>query len=269
MTQNEESQIARPTLLQNSGIAVSLDDMMAGLQNITDHEQPQDYLAILKLSKGGQWNYGKEDNEVAEDSRWRIFPDTFRHGYKDWFGGKPIYSKMYLAGQRTIQAIQLELLSREDALRQFDPELNDDQIATILAAKGKDGCQRTLTYEFDLRCVAGENEGAFVRYSNGSLSGKEAVAKLSALIGGQGALSEYFFPVVQLETTWYKHDKWGRIYKPIFKVVGWENARGEPEQAEPQIRAVSAEPEEVVEPEVVEEAPVLKPNGGRRGRRRN
>jgi hypothetical protein len=80
---------------------------------------------------------------------------------------------------------------------------------------------------FSLKCVNGEDAGLEVRYTVTSVGGKRAVQGLAAAIAAQVETNpDLPVPVVRLKKEHYQHKEYGRIFTPIFEIVGWVNLDG-------------------------------------------
>lgn len=116
--------------------------------------------------------------------------------------------------------------------------------------EGVDENGRPKTYmPTDARHLTGrfidDNLGDFSFECN-SMGGVERVDELyDAILDRAEAGTEYIFPMVKLANDFYKRET-GKVYKPIFDIVGWANKDGEEEgkKAEPKkVEAPEPEPE--------------------------
>ena len=81
---------------------------------------------------------------------------------------------------------------------------------------------------FELRCLNGDDTGVEVQYKVSSLGGLRAVDELLGSL--QIHLNEdprYPCPVVELLSDSYQHQKWGKVYTPIFDIAHWASMDGQ------------------------------------------
>ena len=99
-----------------------------------------------------------------------------------------------------------------------------------------------------LACVKGDDKGLETVYKNNSLGFRKAFDKLLADIRSRYVIDQQFYwPVIELLTSDYPHKKYGKIFEPIFNIVGWADAEGQMQTAKP--RAIAPiKPEPAPEP---------------------
>ena len=174
-------------------------------------------VAYLKMTKAGEWIFGADEVEVNETTEWAINPDCFSVGYACWGDGVLLDEKMALVTDDAILKSDLPTLSHGWK----------DQVGMQLA------------------CLEGVNEGQQVVYTATSKGGSDAFkAVVEAVVERATAGKTDIIPVVCLTTDSYKHKKYGKVYTPVFNIIGWE---GGEESAEPEPVAEVVEPEPVVE----------------------
>lgn len=149
-------------------------------------------LPILKLTKGGAWEYGKEGIEPDEKSVWAWNPLSMRHGWVSWGEG-----------------------IKEGEL-----------MVPITAALPKDlppapGQPWQKQYSVLLQAVAGDDTGEAVLYVGTSSGLLDAFGDMAKAIIGQIRKGPPSVPLVRLGASHYQHKKYGRIYKPELEVVAW------------------------------------------------
>jgi hypothetical protein len=155
---------------------------------------------ILKMDKTGHWVFGADQTEVEDDSTWAVNPFSFIHGFIAWGAGEVLGEKMAPVTQPL-------------------PEIGP---APETAKKGWE-----TQVGFSLKCINGEDAGLEARYTVTSVGGKRAVQGLAAAIAAQVETnSEQPVPVVRLKKEHYQHKMYGRIFTPIFEIVGWVNLDG-------------------------------------------
>ena len=185
----------------------------------------------LKMTKVGEWVYGANETEVGKDSAFVIDPNTYSQGFVAWHSGELIAENMSVAGQPPVVLADCPTLPAGVSY--------DSQVA------------------FALKGIEGEEEGVQLLYKVSSKGGKGAIAILLEQIIHRGmAGEETLCPVVVLDTSSYKHKKYGKIYTPVLTVDEWVDLpSGEP-AAEPVVALGDPVDEPVDEP-VVE--PVVEP----------
>lgn len=158
-----------------------------------------DHDAFLRLSKGGFFVYGADDTEVEEDSFWAVNPSSFALGYIAWPAqgtGKPLGEEMR--------------------------SITDDPIAeSTLPQVGGQWVQQVA---MQLVCLTGEDTGTQVVYkasSKGGINGYNdflnvVLEHLSANPGDANIV-----PVITLQSDSYKHQTYGKIFTPVFKLEKW------------------------------------------------
>jgi hypothetical protein len=86
---------------------------------------------------------------------------------------------------------------------------------------------------FDLKCILGDDEGVEATYKNSSIGGLRGVDNLLAALQKQILVDPTkLVAIVQLESSPYEHTSFGRIYNPIFNVVGWADMDGNEDETD-------------------------------------
>ena len=103
---------------------------------------------------------------------------------------------------------------------------------------------------FELRCMDGDDEGTEVVYKVASIGGMRAVDDLLSALQGQLNDNPMFpCPVVELLSDSYQHQKYGKIYVPIFSIVDWAAMDGKLlTEAHPELAAPTPAPAPAPEP---------------------
>lgn len=152
-------------------------------------------MVIIKMDKTGHWVFGADQTEVEDDSVWAINPFSFTHGYIAWGDGEVLGEKMASVSEPL-------------------PELE------TAPSSSKRGWE--MQVGMTLACTDGEDEGMQARYSTTSVGGKKAVQALAIAIADQVEKNEAKpVPLVRLRREHYQHKSYGRIYTPVFDIVGW------------------------------------------------
>lgn len=199
----------------------------------------------LKLAKDGNWVYGADETEVDSKSLFVVDPNSYAQGYVAWDDGELVEEVMAVAGQAPVVKTDL-------------PDI---------------GVQWNAQVAFAFKGIEGEEEGLQFLYKVSSKGGRDAVATLlGSIIERIRAGEEAICPLIELETSSYKHKKFGKIYTPVLTVIDWVrlDELADDSEDESEVKKVEKKPEpeaEVVEAEVVEPEAETKP--ARRRRRRS
>jgi hypothetical protein len=175
----------------------------------TDHAQRLG-LPLLKMNKNdGSWSFGVENNEVQPGAHLLVDTGSFKHGLVVWSDSKIVHEEM-VEGWEAPPPIPLQPHPTGQ------PYKRQSQVK--------------------LRILDGEDEGLELLYKISSDGGNERLAELGrqagARIGLYAETSPYLYPVIQLDSDWYKNKNHGsNTYKPIFRLVGWADAEGNLEDA--------------------------------------
>lgn len=153
--------------------------------------------SYLKMSKAGEWVYGAEETEVAANSVFVIDPASYAQGFVAWDGeGGLIDERMAVAGQPPILMSDLPALPN--------------------------GARWDTQVAFALKGVEGDEEGIQLLYKTSSKGGRQVISELLGKIIERGTKGETALcPVVLLDTSSYKHKKFGKIYTPVLTVDEW------------------------------------------------
>jgi hypothetical protein len=156
---------------------------------------------ILKMDKTGHWVFGADQTEVEDGSVWAVNPFSFVHGYIAWGDG--------------------EVLG--EAMTSVSEPLPDTGPAPAGAKRGWE-----MQVGMTVVCIKGEDEGLQARYSATSVGGKKAVSALGLAIAEQVDTSPNKpVPTVTLKKEHYQHKSYGRIFTPVFDIVGWQGMNSE------------------------------------------
>ena len=162
-------------------------------------------VAILKMDKTGHWVFGADQTEVEDDSTWAINPFSFVHGFIAWGDGEVLGEKMVGVAEPL-------------------PEMD------VAPPGAKRGWEKQVG--LSLKCASGEDEGLECRYSTTSVGGVRAVQALAVAIATQVEQDPNKpVAIVRLKKDHYQHKSYGRIYTPVFEVVGWAGMDGKTEDS--------------------------------------
>jgi len=202
--------------------------------------------AYLRLDKKtGEWGYGPEQTPVEPGSRWAVDPGSFVEGYIAW---------------RDDTDPQSGILG-EHMTSSFGTPVQLSDLPDVGTKRGWD--KQT---GFGVVCISGEDVGQVCTFTTTSHGGKAAVSSLLSAFAEQlGKSDEAVVPVVTLESSSYKHKKWGLTYVPEVEVQEFINqdqlaAKVDQKQLpggaeQPAGQEAPAEAPPAAEPAPVQEAP--------------
>ena len=210
-----------PTTAYNTVDVVNSFAQDAQTYHVTASQARANYLKFS--GKTGRWEMGR-DEEDFEGVEVFINPLEAQHGFVRW-GVKP---PMKTHTKRTTALpAAMEPFNGVDPKGQ--PKTYYAQPSRILSGVTSDEMSDPFILELS------------------SQGGVENVDKLWAAIMVKAASSKYFFPTVRLENEYWTHSE-GKVFKPVFEILGWSNVNGDSEDATPKLEAT---------PEVAEEAEVV------------
>jgi hypothetical protein len=161
---------------------------------------------LLRLLKSGEWVFGPSNEEVQPGSHWAINVFSLNHGWSCWVEGQGS-QKNELKGEILVPVTEPKP-ERPPPIQGFD--FNEVRA-------------------FELKCLDGDDAGTEITHKTSSIGGLRAVDALLASIYRQlGDNPHYPCPVVTLEKDSYQHNKWGKIFTPIFELTGWCDLDGNP-----------------------------------------
>jgi hypothetical protein len=181
-------------------------------------------VGFLKMSKDGEWSYGSDDTIISPDDHVYIDPNGFVQGWQLW--SRPPLDR---AGKPTAAAELLDevLVPMHEAMPAM-PDKHPDP--------SKGGEWKAL---LGFSALLGDVK---LTYSTTSYGGRAAFADLAEAFENQFAKAggdKKPVAVVSLDSESYKHKTWGKIYNPVFNVVGWVAAppKVEAEAEKPKLAA--------------------------------
>jgi len=190
------------------------DSLMKGIEQTRSTITTGGGKPFLRLTRAGDYIYGPQNIDVQDGSQWAVNLAALEHGWVCWGDGE-------LLGQIMVD-VRLPQPARPLPLEGYAFEAQ---------------------FGMGLACITGEDKGLEVIYKNNSLGYKKAFDQLLADVRARYLLDQAFYwPVLELETSSYPHKKYGQIFEPVFKIVGWADAQGNLQSAKP--RAVAAPPSE-------------------------
>lgn len=195
---------------------------------------------FLRFGKDGKWSFSADDVEVEPGSKWAVNPLSIVTGF-------------------TAFDKDNNKLGEEMAGLSEKPVLHADLPSVNAPWKPQVG--------ISLRCVSGEDEGEQCKIYLCSTGGLKAMSALIDEIGLKiDEQDEACVAIVELESSSYKHPKWGKIYEPVFNVVNWIDFNSE-EFSEEEAAEEEAKAEEEFEEVVEEEPKATLPKSTRRRKR--
>jgi len=223
------------TLFKNAGLP-ALKALAEGLR--TNAKTSNGDSTLLKMDKTGHWNYGVDQTEIESGALWVVNPFSFIHGFVAWGDGE-------LLGERMV-AITQPLPPLEEA-----------------PAGARKGWEQQIG--FTLVCTTGVDEGLEVRFATASVGGRRAAQNLGSEIATH-IMTDPTTPVatVCLKSEHYIHDRYGKIFTPIFEIVKWVSMENTDPMLKLEESGVEAEAE--VEAEEALAAQAEAPAAGRRRR---
>jgi len=190
------------------------DSLMKGIEQTRSTITTGGGKPFLRLTRAGDYIYGPQNIDVQDGSQWAVNLAALEHGWVCWGDGE-------LLGQIMVD-VRLPQPARPLPLEGYAFEAQ---------------------FGMGLACITGEDKGLEVIYKNNSLGYKKAFDQLLADVRARYLLDQAFYwPVLELLTSSYPHKKYGQIFEPVFKIVGWADAQGNLQSAKP--RAVAAPPSE-------------------------
>jgi hypothetical protein len=173
---------------------------------------------FLRMGRSGTWEFGADSIEVEHGSKWAINPNTFAMGFIAWGDSSNVLGEVMAS------------ITDDDITREQLPPV---------------GAEWAEQVGFELACVSGEDTGVQAVYKNTSKGCRDEFDRvLTELLTRMDAGEDKLVPIVVLESSSYKHKKFGKIHTPVFNIVDWK-AMGDD----------VAEVEDEVEDEVEEPAP--------------
>lgn len=230
-------------------LPANLNDLTAALERTLDFAaEAADAVAIfIKMSKAGEWTYGTDEIEIDEESEWAVNPLSFATGYSAFDDdGNRVGEKM-------------ALMTEPPVVRADLPSVNGTWSEQV---------------GFSVKCLSSDDEdeigmeGLLYQRSRGGLEAAKGL--LVEVLKRVQKDDENCVAVLQLRNTSYKHSKYGKIYKPSFKIARWVSMDGE--EPTPQLEDKTkpkrkTKAKKVVEQEVEQEVEE-QPAPSRRRRRR-
>ena len=182
--------------MSNEVVAFDASKFQAGIANMAKGATSR--VSYLRMDKGGNWSFGADETEVGEDTM-LVNPMGFVHGWQCW-------------ADTDLQGVSSEMLG-DIVVPMFEemPPLPDK-----VPENGRPWAELR-----GLSALLGETK---LVYSTTSVGGCKAIAQLAEAISTQYSKAPTkIIPEVMLSSDSYKHKNktYGKIFVPVFEVVGW------------------------------------------------
>jgi hypothetical protein len=210
------------------GLPASLAGLVAGLRETArEFAESGAALPLLKLAKSGAWTVGKDEDVVGDGTQAVVNVLGIERGYVCWGRG---------ADEGQLLGSEMRPLSR--------PAPDPDKLPTL-----NGDWEKVIAIPMSLLLDGGRTYP--VIYNAKSKGAKDAAESLLMAVADQASAGKPYVPVIALQTDSYRHQKYGRIYKPVLQVVRWmtvEQALGQADadEHEPEAEAASASGREPV-----------------------
>lgn len=160
---------------------------------------------ILKFSRFGEWTAGQNDEEIEEGTQFVALMDELMVGWVKWQDGKPAAHEMGKLVEGFRPPKRADLGDSDETVWERDNKGNP-----------RDPWQ--LTNYLPLKAVDSDRMMTYAPSSRGGLS---AIGQLCEAYGKAIRAKPDQFPVVEIESSSYKHPTFGKVPVPVLKVVGW------------------------------------------------
>ena len=180
----------------------AVEDVNKGLAAVSSQVATMSGMPLLRLSQAnGGWVYGPDEGEPDSNNVVAI-QSTLQRGFVCWYNSAK--EGEFMESMFTAAPTSRSSMAELPAGREWVPQLSVDFLL---------------------------DDGTQVRYSSSSAGGKEAVAKLAGeFLKKRSEYRDAELYNVQLKSESYINKRYGNktIYKPVFKVTGCMNLKGEP-----------------------------------------
>lgn len=203
---SEKSEVAVQTPSANEILASK--DMMDRVKNRAKslgEKAVEDLVVYVKMTKAGDWVHGEGEEELDEDARYVVNPLSYQYGAVAFSDNKFVDEKL-------VSAFGDDPIPMPEDL---EKEIPIDKIESSDGWKPQHGI-----------VMVNAEGGSNMVYKASSGGGIRALETLIGKVGERmdsedsGELNS-LFPVIRLESSWYKHKKYGKTYNPQLTLVGW------------------------------------------------
>lgn len=153
-------------------------------------------LPILKLTKDGRWVSGT-DNVPITESRFAADVNGALRGYVCFVDGEVVDERML--------PVALGKQVSRDELQDHGP------------CEGTDGWKPSASIQ-----LRGIETGEQYVFRTTSLGGREAIGGLLSKYGYRMDIGKGGVPIIDLGETSYDHKRYGKVHKPLFRIVSWQ-----------------------------------------------
>ena len=200
--------------MSNEVVAFDASKFAVGIANMAKGATSR--VGFLKMGKDGVWSYGADEIELVDTDRVLVDPMGFVQGWQCWADTDLPGVNSELLGELLVPMFET-LPARPDKVPQNGRQWSELRGMSALLG--------------DLKLI----------YSTTSVGGCKAVAALCEQIGAQYKKAPTkLIAEVSLQCDSYKHKNktYGKIFVPVFEVVGWHA----------KLPVAAAEPEKVAAP---------------------
>ena len=244
---------------RNSALA-ALKSLKTGLANMRQRLPENSGSPFFKMATDGEFMFGQDENIVKLGTEAAVGTLSIREGYVCWTVRDESEKKQH--GKNELMGEEMYALGQPVPAAHELPQHRDTKTDKLAPWKQQ--------FSLDLKFMDGKHKGVQVKYQTSSVGGLQAVRLLlDAILKRVNDDNEFFFPIVTINSDWYKNkNHGGKTYFPIFDVVGWLDVNGDEEGADedqPKLAPAKAEPEpepaptrrtaRAAAPEVADEAP--------------
>jgi hypothetical protein len=152
-------------------------------------------LEILKLTKSGEWVAGA-DNTAVTERRFAADVKNARRGYVCFVDGQVV-------DEVWVPVATGKTVAKEDLPDQGPFEGNDGWVESVA---------------IQLRSLESGADYIFKPTSHG---GRAAVGGLLTAYGHRLELGKSGVPIIEIGAGSYEHKRYGKVFKPIFRIVDW------------------------------------------------
>lgn len=159
---------------------------------------------LLKFSKG-DWTAGEDDEPIEDGTQFTANMDNLVIGWQRWWDNKPTD----FVGGRVATGYQAP---KRNELGDMD----EDQWQSQEDGTSRDPWQKTNLL------ILQDSDGELYTFATSSTGGLNAIGELCKKYGAQMRQRPDDFPIIEIGQGSYKHDEYGKVKFPTFKIVGWE-----------------------------------------------
>ena len=239
--------MSRERASKKGGLPANVTAMAAALQKSASAAGGSGSDKYMKMDRQGVFSFGAENLEPEEGSTWAANPMGLTHGWTAW-GNKAHDTEGKNVGEMMVPATQPYPLE-EDL-----PEVKGEW---------------TKATALQLRCTNGEDEGIQVQFKTNSVGGRKAFSTLlQEMVNRMVAGETDVVPLLKLESDFYKHATYGKIFFPVFTITKWVSMDGEPTTEDEEEAPAEDAPEDLpTAAEQPDETPAAEEEAPRRRRR--